>query len=264
MINIYICDYVYNTQPVHIDNKAGLPYYLLRLQTRGSSELVLKDRKITLEKGGLFLMKPGERYELKMKGQDEHSRKNSYSDGSGEYFLFCDGEWIENWWASKERSMFYKINQDERLISLWNHLIVERRRPPSEYRSALETYLLQALCVSIDRAIYATSLNRPAVVTQMLRYIDENALMNFKIDDVAQHVGLSKSRAAHLFKDTLDQSMIEYAIKIRLSAAIERMKYSNMTLEQIAVECGFGSYPYFHKVFKKQFGVSPGAYRKEN
>jgi AraC family transcriptional regulator of arabinose operon len=56
--------------------------------------------------------------------------------------------------------------------------------------------------------------------------------------------------------------MMEYVQEIRLSAAIERMKYTTMTLEQIAVDCGFGTYPYFHKVFKKKYGMAPGAYRR--
>jgi AraC family transcriptional regulator of arabinose operon len=58
--------------------------------------------------------------------------------------------------------------------------------------------------------------------------------------------------------------MMEYAQEVRLSAAMERMKYTTMTLEQIAESCGFGAYPYFHKVFKKKYGVAPGAYRRLN
>lgn len=262
MIDIYICDYSYHTKPIHFSYKSGLPYYFFRLQTRGNCDIVLKDETITLEKGDFILLKPGDYSELFVDAQENYTANETRDDGSGDYFVLCDGEWIDQWWESKERSTIYKINQDEQLISLWNHLIVERRRPKSAYSDALETYLLQALCVSIDRIIDATSLNRPAVVTRMMRFIDSNALTHFKIDDVANHVGLSNSRASHLFKDNLGQTMIEYAIKIRLSSAIERMKYSALPLEQIAIECGFGSYAYFHKVFKKKFGVSPGAYRR--
>jgi AraC family transcriptional regulator of arabinose operon len=40
------------------------------------------------------------------------------------------------------------------------------------------------------------------------------------------------------------------------------MKYTSLTLEQIAEDCGFGTYPYFHRVFHKKYGVAPGIYRR--
>ncbi|WP_245247400.1 helix-turn-helix domain-containing protein [Paenibacillus sp. PvP091] len=42
---------------------------------------------------------------------------------------------------------------------------------------------------------------------------------------------------------------------------MERMKYTSITLEQIAESCGFGGYSYFHRVFKEHYGVSSGVYR---
>ncbi|WP_420852214.1 helix-turn-helix domain-containing protein [Paenibacillus hamazuiensis] len=64
-----------------------------------------------------------------------------------------------------------------------------------------------------------------------------------------------------MFKQIFGKTMIQYALEIRLSTAIERMKYSTMTLEQIAESCGFGSYSYFHRVFREKYGVSPTDYR---
>jgi transcriptional regulator GlxA family with amidase domain len=52
--------------------------------------------------------------------------------------------------------------------------------------------------------------------------------------------------------------MIVYALEIRLTTATERMKYTSMTLEQIAENCGFETYPYFHKVFCKKNVEAPG------
>jgi AraC-like DNA-binding protein len=36
------------------------------------------------------------------------------------------------------------------------------------------------------------------------------------------------------------------------------MKYTAMTLEHIVEDCGFGSYPYFHRVFHKKYDLAPG------
>lgn len=95
-----------------------------------------------------------------------------------------------------------------------------------------------------------------------MRYIEEHATTVFKVEDVAKHAGLSVSRSVHLFKSAVGKTIMEYTQEIRLAAALERMKYTTHTLEQIAEDCGFGTYPYFHRVFKKKYGVAPGMYRR--
>ena len=61
----------------------------------------------------------------------------------------------------------------------------------------------------------------------------------------------------------LKNILVEYAQSIRISTAINQMKYTTMTLENIAQNCGFGSYSYFHRVFKKFQLVSPREYREK-
>jgi AraC family transcriptional regulator, arabinose operon regulatory protein len=81
------------------------------------------------------------------------------------------------------------------------------------------------------------------------------------LEQVAMHVGLSVSRAVHLFKSVFDQSMMQHTIEVRLALARERILYSSFTLEQIAESCGYASYSYFHRMFRARFGISPKAYR---
>jgi AraC family transcriptional regulator of arabinose operon len=77
---------------------------------------------------------------------------------------------------------------------------------------------------------------------------------------VARHAGLSVSRAVALYKECYGKTIIQHAMEIRMSIALERMKYSKLTFEQIAETAGFGSYAYFHRVFKNKFGLSPSQF----
>ncbi|MNT70655.1 HTH-type transcriptional regulator GadW [compost metagenome] len=43
--------------------------------------------------------------------------------------------------------------------------------------------------------------------------------------------------------------------------ARERIIYSPMPLEHIAETCGFANYTYFHRQFRKRFGMSPKQFR---
>jgi AraC family transcriptional regulator, arabinose operon regulatory protein len=252
--NILFCGYSYHTNGYHSQHKSGYPSYLLRLQTEGLCEVVVKGKKMNLEKGDLLLIQPGDHYELLVQeGQI-----------SGDYHLVFEGDWVNEWWERNKKQNVSRIHIDEKLLSLWRQIIIEKRRPASNQDDELTSYLLRALCLFLERAVHETapSFNRPYSVTRMMRYIEEHATQAFKIEDVALHAGLSISRSVHLFKSTVGKTIIEYALEIRLAAAVEQMKYTSMTLEQIAEDCGFGSYPYFHRVFHKKYGVAPGVYRR--
>lgn len=253
--NILFCGYSYHTNGYHSQHTSGYPSYLFRLQTEGLCEVVVKGRKMELEKGDLLLIKPGDHYELLV-----HPGQNS-----GDYHLVCEGSWVDEWWNRSEKPEVSRIDLDDKLLVLWRHIMIEKRRPTSSQNEELSSYLLRALCLTLERAINETvpSFNVPYTVTRMLRFIEEHATTAFKVEDVAKHAGLSISRSVHLFKSSVGKTMIEYALEIRLSAAIERMKYTSLTLEQIAEDCGFGSYPYFHRVFHKRYGVAPGVYRRQ-
>ncbi|MBD1381838.1 helix-turn-helix domain-containing protein [Metabacillus arenae] len=252
--NIFLCSYSYHTQRFHSQHKSGFPGYLFRLQTEGVCEVVVKGRKMELEKGNLLLIQPGDHYELLVRENQK----------SGDYYLGCEGDWIDEWWSRSAKPAVSRIDLDEKLLALWRHIIIEKRRPSSKENTELTDYLLRSLCLSLERAVNETtfSFSHPYAVTRMMRYIEEHATKVFKIEEVALHAGLSISRASHLFKKSVGKTMMEYAQQIRLSVAIERMNYTTMTLEHIAETCGFGTYSYFHKVFKKKYGVAPGAYRR--
>lgn len=252
--NIFYCGYSYHTNGYHSQHKSGYPSYLFRLQTEGICEVIVKGKKVAIKKGDLLLIKPGDHYELLVKADQI----------SGDYHLVCEGEWVDKWWNRSEKPEVSQINLDDRLLTLWRQIMIEKRRPASSQNDELTDYLMRSLCLSLERAITEAipSSNLPYTVTLMMRYIEEHATADLRVEDVARHAGLSVSRSVHLFKSSTGKTMIEYALEIRLSAAIERMKYTTMTLEQIAEDCGFGSYPYFHRVFHKRYGVAPGAYRR--
>jgi AraC family transcriptional regulator, arabinose operon regulatory protein len=261
--NILYCGYSYHTHPFYSHYRTGFPAYLFRLQTEGCCEIVAKGKKLAIGKGNLLLIKPGDHYELLIEENQKGSKEPKVM--SGDYHVVCEGTWMDEWWSRSTKPTITQIELDEKLLALWSHLITEERRPSFEKNKELSGYLLRALCMSLERAVSETALpfNRPYAVTRMMRFIEEHATTAFKVEEAAKHAGLSLSRAVHLFKSSLGQTMIEYALEIRLTAAIERMKYTSMTLEQIAEDCGFGSYPYFHKVFRKKYSVAPGVYRRK-
>ena len=252
------CGYSYHIKPFNAKILSGIPSYLIRLQTEGTCHALIGDEMVGIRKGDLLIYPPGSPYHLRIEANDQEKVS------SGDYFLFAQGKWMDRWWSNYPKSIKSHIHLNENIISLWRQIILEKRRLSEENRELIG-YLHRALCILIDRSITETatlSLNS-YTASKMKRYIEEHATQTIRVEDVADHVSLSHSRAIHLFKETYGITMIQYSIEIRLTLAIERMRYTNLTLEQISRNSGFGSYSYFHKAFTNHYGVSPKVYRNK-
>ncbi|MBP2000284.1 AraC family transcriptional regulator of arabinose operon [Paenibacillus shirakamiensis] len=261
--SLLICDYSYHDTTFISSYKSGLTNYLFRLQTEGSSTASFQGHTYQLHSGDLLLLKPGDDYHLSVEDNEtEHGGRLS----SGDYYLFCEGPWIDQWWYSKKRSSVNAIGIDDKLIGLWRNLLLEKRRGPLGEDLELMDYMLKSLCLYMDRAIIENTHNNRKVFAslRLKRFVEEHATVTFKLEEAADYAGLSLSRAVRLFKDNYGKTMIQYAIEIRLNAAVERMKYSSLTLENIAETCGFSSYSYFHRVFRAKFGMTPLHYRAKH
>jgi AraC family transcriptional regulator, arabinose operon regulatory protein len=257
---VLYCGYSYHSK-TYRHQVERLPYFLFRLQTEGTARALVQGDMKSIEPGDLLLFQPGEEYGLGI-DPDQNS-----AGGSGDYFLACQGEWIKQWWDRSEKPQCTRIDLDAPILSHWRQLDMEKRRV-HEVEPELLAYLLGALCVSLERAVLgAASLkshsNLEAKLTsdRMKRYIEDHATKGLRVEDVASHVLLSVSRAAHVFKETFGLSIMQYALEIRLSNALDRIRYTSMSLEQVADNCGFKSYPYFHKAFKRKYGLSPKDFR---
>lgn len=258
---ITMCSYSYHNEPFYTGYSEGLPTYLFRLQTEGMSRALIGGVMTEVRSGELLLYKPGDAYQLAIEPHTNELGQTQVS--SADYFLFCRGDFVDNWWKRSARSQKVRIDPDEKLISLWRYIILEKRRFEEENKE-LSDYLLRSLLLAIDRAIEQSAAphGRSFMATRMKNFVEEHASSPFKLEDVARHVGLSVSRAGHLFKECFGKSVMQYAQELRLAIAVERMKYSQMTLEQIAETTGFGSYSYFHRVFRDKYGVTPSVYRE--
>ena len=256
---LLICDYSYHAVPFSNNHKNGMTTYLFRLQTEGSCDVCCNGKDYHLQAGDLLLLKPGDEYELRVREEETDGRVSS-----GDYYIFCDGPWIDGWWKRKNRHLVSHISLDDHLLGLWRQLLLEKRRGPEGEDAELIGYLLRGLCIYLDRTITETKTTDRSGFTalRLKRFIEEHATVTFKLEEAAAHVGLSLSRAVQLFKASYGKTMIQYALEIRLNAAVERIKYSSMTLEEIAETCGFASYSYFHRVFRSKYGMPPVKFRE--
>jgi two-component system, response regulator YesN len=81
---------------------------------------------------------------------------------------------------------------------------------------------------------------------------------------LARQVGLSKYRLSHRFRDVLGVTFREYLLKVRLERAKALLAAGHVSITEVAYDVGFGDLARFDKVFKRDTGFTPSAYRSSN
>ncbi|KAA9004103.1 helix-turn-helix transcriptional regulator [Paenibacillus spiritus] len=237
----------------------GLPYYLFRLQTEGTSSTLIGGSSAPMYAGDLLVICPGEPYQLII----EHSQRKPGLTASGDFFIFAEGPWLDAWRDRASRPSLQSVPADGAIAGLFRTLVQEQRRQ-SAYSADISASYLQILCMEIDRISEEAppAHSSEAAARGMKQYIEEHAAGIVRLEEVAAHTGLSVSRAVRLFKEAYGLTIIQYANEVRLEMAKERMMYSPMPLEQVAETCGFANYTYFFRLFRRRYGVSPARYRE--
>ena len=98
-------------------------------------------------------------------------------------------------------------------------------------------------------------------VQLMMQYIHENYNHEMSLDEIASHIGISKSTALNLFQRFLHITPVSYLIGYRLQAASWLLKNTNKKVKTIAYESGFRNVDYFCRLFKKRYHLTPSEYR---
>jgi AraC family transcriptional regulator of arabinose operon len=260
-VRVLVAGYGYHDHPYRSVKREGFTSYLLRLQVDGQAETVVNGRTVLVKPGDLLLVAPREPYELTIGRADRREPVRS-----ADYYIFCDGPWMDAWWRGRSRPRRATIPLEDSMLGLWRQLAWEQRRI-GRIDERISDYLLRALCLCIDRSLdeYQTrgGTAESLVAHRMKRFIEQNISEELTLQDVADDVGLSVSRAVHLFKETFGCTIVQYIVDVRLKLASDRIRFSAMTLEQAAESAGFRSYSYFYRVFRERYGVSPKQYRQQ-
>ncbi len=107
-----------------------------------------------------------------------------------------------------------------------------------------------------------TNIKHKDVMFKITEYIKANFSQKITLDELSEHVYLSKSYLSRLLKEELKCTFTEYVNKIRIEKSKILLMKNEIPIVDIAYAVGFDDQSYFTKVFKKVTNTSPGKYRE--
>ena len=80
---------------------------------------------------------------------------------------------------------------------------------------------------------------------------------------MADAAGLSTSHFVRQFRASIGTAPHQYLVQRRVELAKRRLEATDASIAEVAFDCGFANQEHLTRVFKRFFGVTPGAYRKD-
>lgn len=148
-------------------------------------------------------------------------------------------------------------------------------RPMSERLVALHTLDLLMLFaenrISTEASQWKHSAQNYMVNTGMHQKVHEIAVWlqhhcteEISLEQLSEQFYISKSYLTRIFKSVTGFTIIEYINFQRVRKAQSLLLQSQLSVTDIAEQCGFGNVTYFERVFRQLAACSPMQYRKQN
>ena len=113
-------------------------------------------------------------------------------------------------------------------------------------------------------AIKAYRENNYSSTVQSLIYLLENDYEeSLTLDELASELSISSSALVHRFKKETGTTPMAYLTHIRTKKAADLLRQTDTSVQEIAASVGILDPNYFVKCFKKEYDMTPSAYRKK-
>ena len=123
-------------------------------------------------------------------------------------------------------------------------------------------YRHRRLAAAVPAAKPATRAHLVGLIERARTILDEAGGVGWSLDALATEVGLSKFHLLRLFRALHGVGPIEYAERVRISAAAIRLRGAEAAIGDVAVQFGYESASAFAKAFRRHTGLAPTAWQR--
>lgn len=149
--------------------------------------------------------------------------------------------------------------EGEAMLTALTHL--SRTPQEQEIIRPLMLALLQ-LCRKVVNSLPVHTMPRADFLYQSLcNWIEDNYASPLTRESVAVLFNITPNHLSRLFSQQGTMSFVDYVRRVRMAKARMILQKYHLPISEVAARCGFRDSDYFCRVFRRQFGLTPGEYR---
>lgn len=150
----------------------------------------------------------------------------------------------------------------EKAAELFENINAEYDKKTPGYEIVIKSYLLQLVAALIPYCTRNTEAD--AILTEhakklkeVLSYIDAHYMEELTISELAGICFFSEYYFMRFFKKYMGMSCVQYIKNVRLERAADQFEKGETNTLEVSLACGFSNLSYFHREFKKKYGMTP-------
>ena len=151
-----------------------------------------------------------------------------------------------------------------RYVKIFDELLFLFRQPPTDRRDAYANMLLISL---LRRLLLGAEIDTPLhvlnpYVQRAYEIMEERFTQPLRMSEVAAMLHISPAYLSRLIRQETGGSFSDCLTAIRLNHAKQMLQITDISVEDIALACGFSHASHFIRLFHAKEGLTPLRYRK--
>lgn len=236
--------------------RGSAPMVIWQYTLRGKGALIRKGKRYSLEEGDVFFVKiPEEHIYFLPEDSDEWEFIFVTLHGSEVMRL---GEEILEKYGEKA-----PLSTDGRSVrNAWEFIRLARAKELGDrFRASALAYEFMLSFFS-DLEEGPSGEKKNSLLEKVNTYLFSHLSQEIRVPEIARSCHYSRSHFSRLFHEASGRTIQEYMMDLRLQMATHLLQTGNLSIKEIALNCGFNDPSYFCRVFRKKNGVSPDSFRK--
>lgn len=244
------------TEPLHKAGPCVKSFYLIHFILEGEGKFMVNNVTYHLKKGQGFLIEPD--YQVTYISDKANPWVYVWVGFSGREA----GKMLHAVGLSQESPIFTCKEGDKLKKYVFDMLAHNYSNQADNYRLTGMLYLfLSAIAKAQQTKIETPSGN--TYVNHAIAYIQNHYSLPVSVEEISDYVGINRSYLSSLFKEYTGMSPIKYLQNFRITRAQHMLTVTDISVESIALSCGYQSAEAFHKIFRQLTGMSPKTFRRE-
>lgn len=240
-------------------------YELIQTISNGGN-FVIKDTLYSISSGTIFLINAIDIHCSAPQNPDEYVRNklvlnSKMLDNIASLMGFehvINDLFKNNRCASVNVSMKEKEKIDDIFANIYD-MYIESNPDNNPEMLSLILHFLQICFNNHNENKYKAS----SCVSEAIQYINDNVAYNITLSQLSEALFVTKNHLCKQFKKTTGLTISEYIKLRRISIAKKKLQFSDMSVSDVSLACGFSNFSYFSKLFRKYEGITPTQYRNK-
>lgn len=122
---------------------------------------------------------------------------------------------------------------------------------------------ISSYTVATEKSRVSDTINN-SLVGDVIQYLNERIGDKISLEDIVKEFSVNRNLLNDSFVKETSMTCMNYLTKLRINLAQIMLAETELLIGEIAGRVGYPDANYFIKVFKKQTGLTPSAYRENN